>query len=586
MKIKKWNPFSLLGSKHALRPTNHIFFLVVAVMALGFFDVERLGGNFGSWFVVFLIGFLVTVAAIELGKRLSLDISNSNLAAIQASLILLTAGLIRGLTVFFTGQALELIPQNDFIFRLVGGPIFVFSVYLASNSILASFAGFREESNKLLAEKERLEFSQSNYSSDLELVTQQQRNQVSDLLLPAMWELQKKLSTATDPAKLQDALLTMQSLNNEVVRPLSKALSEDVAAPNLQEVVQNLPSTNQPKLEDKVRLAEVQPPWLYFGILLLIGLNSQIAFTSVSQGLTIVGIALVPIAALYLIERASFGKTPIAVGPALFLSAFLGGLAGFMAGILVSYTGLAFSSIFIWQSTLLVATLKATNTIFGMYLGGWERSVDQLREVTQLQRIVNSRLKQQVWLGRKALAMELHGSVQATLQALAIRLSRMQDPDPKELAEIMSAVRQSLERIENQDYLAGQDLKALLLELKELWEGTCQVTWKISKSATAYLKGDPGLARCTFEVIRESVTNAVKHGSATKISIEIDLREQALMLRVVNNGDLVVEQKESFGTELMDQLCLSRQLNVEGKKTTLTAELALNPKFWTTPQLV
>jgi two-component sensor histidine kinase len=558
---------------------------VLAVLTLGFFDVDRLGGNFGSWFVVFLAGFIVTVVSIEVGKRFVSNSLNQTWRAIQIGFLLLIAGLIRGATIFLTGQANGLIPEDDLVFRLVGGPIFVFSSYLVSNAILASFANFREESALLFAERERLARSQNSYASDLELVTQQQRNRVSDLLLPAMWELQKKLETATDPTKLQDALLSMQSLNNEIVRPLSKELSEKIGTPLLEAVEEDLPAPSQPKLAERVRLSEVQPPWLYFGISILIGLNSQIAFTSVRDGLVIVGTALIPPVTMFFLERITIGRKLLPVATALFVSGMLGGIAGFIGGILVSYTGLAISSIFIWQSTLLVFLLKATNTVFGMYLKGWKGSVEQLKEVTAVQRVVNSRLRQQVWLGQKALAMELHGSVQATLQALAMRLGRMQDPQPEELEQILTAVRQSLHRIENQDYLAGQDLHSLLEELKELWEGTADVRWNESTEVLNLLELDPGLARCTFEVIRESVTNAVKHGNATEIDIEMQVAEQTLSVRVSNNGKLANKGKESVGATLLDQLCLTRELSVEGDKTIFKAELAINPQIWKVPAL-
>ena len=138
----------------------------MAVLTLGFFDVDRLGGNFGSWFVVFLAGFLVTVATVEVGKRFVAMFSNQVLRAVLVALLLAIAGLVRGITIFLTGQATELIPADDLVFRLVGGPIFVFSTYLVSNALVATFANFRDESARLFTERERLARSQNSYASD------------------------------------------------------------------------------------------------------------------------------------------------------------------------------------------------------------------------------------------------------------------------------------------------------------------------------------------------------------------------------------------------------------------------------------
>jgi signal transduction histidine kinase len=249
-----------------------------------------------------------------------------------------------------------------------------------------------------------------------------------------------------------------------------------------------------------------------------------------------------------------------------------------LGGSLAIALGLARSDLFLFQSVFLVLVLKTGNLIYGIFMVGWQKSLDDLVLVNTQQRAVNSRLRQQLWLGQKALAMELHGSVQATLQALALKLSRMQDVNLAEIGQVLSQVRKALSRIENQEYLAGQEFISLLDELEELWDGTASIDWNISEQARLTLETDLGLARCTFEVIRESVTNAVKHGSATEIFIDIKQSDSALQLRITNDGSVADVQRDSLGSELMDQLCLTRELREEGKLVVLRAELALSPE--------
>jgi signal transduction histidine kinase len=153
----------------------------------------------------------------------------------------------------------------------------------------------------------------------------------------------------------------------------------------------------------------------------------------------------------------------------------------------------------------------------------------------------------------------------------------MKETNIEELQQILSSVRQALARIENQEYLAGQPFGLLLEELRDLWEGTADVSWTIDSLATSQLEQDLGLARCSFEVIRESVTNAVKHGSASSISIALSTTENVLRLSITNNGSMTENQQGSLGSELMDQLCLSRDLTFENGLVVLRAELALTP---------
>lgn len=571
------NPLNLLAGKYALTWHNHVVFLVLSLLSLGFFDIDRLGGNFANWFIVFLAGYSITVVLIELGKRAIMQLDSSVRKAGLIILLLLLVGVFRGLAVFQTGFLLGLIPEIELIYRVVSAPIFVLTAYGLSNALVASFLSFRAEARRLASDLQRLNESRNAYESDLQYVNQQQRNRVRELLSAPMWELQKKLETADDPVKLQDALLTMKAINTDVVRPLSHELSATISSPIEQSPADNLIGQrfSWPK---RVNLAETQPGWLFLGIISVLGLNSQIALTSLSRGLEIVFASLLPVILFFIAEKALFRKSEVATWQAFLISFLFGIVGSAIGGAVVIELGLATSGIFLWQTISLVLIIKIPNLTYGIFLVGLRQSLDQLAEVNSQQRSVNSRLRQQLWLGQKALAMELHGSVQATLQALALRLARMQDVNLLEISQVLEQVRKALSRIENQEYLAGQEFTSLLDELKELWEGTAEIDWRISGEARLMLEQDLGLARCTFEVIRESVTNAVKHGSASEIQIEIDLSELALILKISNNGQISEAQEESMGSELMDQLCLSRELRNEGRLVVVLAELALKPQ--------
>ena len=552
-------------------------FFVISLLALGFFDIDRLGGNFASWFVVFILGFLTTVSLIEWGKRGRNKFAKPNSRAIYLLAVLALTGVVRGIVVFSVGISFGLIPADDFIYRLISAPLFVLPTYVLSNALFASFLMYREEARRLSQELQRLNESRSAYEADLQFVNQQQRNRVKELLSAPMWELQKKLETADDPAKLQNALLTMQSINTDVVRPLSHELSASVGQIAIPKGSQRSADSFKFIWPKRVNLSEAQSSLMLFVLLLVLGLNSQIALTSIGQGLQIVLVSMIPLTIFFAIEKFLFRESFITPSLAIVISSASGLIGSAIGGNLALWLDLATTDLFWWQAISLVLIIKTGNLIYGIFRAGWQESLSKLSEVNEQQRAVNSRLRQQLWLGQKALAMELHGSVQATLQALALRLSRMQEINLVEIGAVLEQVRKALSRIENQEYLAGQEFNSLLEELKELWEGTASVSWSISNEAQMTLDKDPGLARCTFEVIRESVTNAVKHGSANALSIEIALSSTSLELRISNNGIMTDPGEASLGVELMNQLCLSSNLKQEGQFVVLEAELALSP---------
>jgi glucose-6-phosphate-specific signal transduction histidine kinase len=85
------------------------------------------------------------------------------------------------------------------------------------------------------------------------------------------------------------------------------------------------------------------------------------------------------------------------------------------------------------------------------------------------------------------------------------------------------------------------------------------------------------LARCTFEIIREAVTNSVKHGSADEVLIRLGVNRE-LKLEVLNNGKPAPKLTGYAGEELFDQLCLSHQIENREGKVVLEALLALSPE--------
>lgn len=579
MRFSSTNPFKLLGSENALNWRNHVFFVVPAMLTAGFFDFERLGGDPNLWLLLALAGYLVSVFSIDAGRRIIWRLPNQQSRWWTVIVLLLAAGFVRGLVIFQLGQLLGVIPEDDIVYRLVGGPVFVFSAYLASNAVVTLYLNYRGEVERLQIEKQRLDRVRGTYTSDLRAVNQQQRDRVRELLAAPIWELQKKLSAAKDPAGLQDALLTMQAINNEVVRPLSHQLSATTSLRTLgaEEVrpAQRLFS----RWPERIQLSQVLPLWLYLTIILTVGLNAQIAASTFLRGIAIVAVTMIPIMGFFFLERWTIGKLSLRLSTAVVISSLFGIGAGLSGGLLAISVGLATTDNYWWQTATYLLLTKLTTLTFGILEQSWRRSVAEMREVTEQLQLVNSRLRQQLWLGQKSLAMELHGSVQGTLHALAARLARMKDPNESEIQEILVTVRSSLDRIENEDYLAGGTLDSLMAELQLLWEGTADISWETSESAQQILESDMGLARCVFEIVRETTTNSVKHGKADSISYKFDVDDSVLSLLVTNNGSLIEERTGFAGSELFDQLCLSHELWNSGSEVLFRAELALSPKI-------
>lgn len=181
---------------------------------------------------------------------------------------------------------------------------------------------------------------------------------------------------------------------------------------------------------------------------------------------------------------------------------------------------------------------------------------------------------------RRSLARILHGPVQATLNAGAIRL----DSSPGEQVdpEVVAAVQQSVRRV-LVDLVAGRyqerDLALAPDRIRGTWAGLTEVTIHDPHGVVDQLQGDQPCASAAIEIITEACSDAVRHGGAEHV--EITLERQDDLVRIVVTNDGVVDsggesaRTPGLGTSFLDAVSLrwSRELTSDG--ATLTAEVPL-----------
>ena len=85
-----------------------------------------------------------------------------------------------------------------------------------------------------------------------------------------------------------------------------------------------------------------------------------------------------------------------------------------------------------------------------------------------------------------------------------------------------------------EDLMAGEGLPAAQSELESLVQTFASIDVEIQLSGA--MPKSESVGRLFVEIIRESVTNAVRHGFATGVFVQIDLRGEGYCLTVTNNG--------------------------------------------------
>jgi len=184
--------------------------------------------------------------------------------------------------------------------------------------------------------------------------------------------------------------------------------------------------------------------------------------------------------------------------------------------------------------------------------------------------------EQKLWVFQRRWLMLLHGTVQSALTAALTRLQTFSDSDPYQ----SSLVRSDLQRAEDalQTIPSGEiDFALSIQELKEAWEGVCALKVSVDMRAERALKLNHGTAYCVHEIVKEAVGNAVRHGSATAVQVEIGRTEDDVIdVKIQNNGTAPRKsRKRGIGSRMMDDITLEWSLSRTGKLTTLKARLPI-----------
>lgn len=270
------------------------------------------------------------------------------------------------------------------------------------------------------------------------------------------------------------------------------------------------------------------------------------------------------------------GRASVPLVWAVITSLGVGSLLGATSWLMVSNEFLSLPSEVAIQSVVFFVMTMIVFLMLGVVQMQRNQATDELEAAVEDLRLLNSQLRQQVWLSQKTLATELHGSVQAALNASAMRLALIENPAPEDLERVKSDIDKAMQRLGVDDYLDGQSIEELLEQICDLWEGTCEINYRLSPAASSALADDSAAAYCTLELIREAVNNAIKHGEAKQVEVIADIKGEVIELTVTNDGHSTQLSGPGLGSSLYQELALDYKLSL-GNPTTLWAKVPLSP---------
>jgi len=532
----------------------------------------RLSGTIVEWFLIATAGYLVTVLVL-LGFRATVlpATTGRKPKILLTSVAYLVAGLARGLVVYLTGAALGVMPEAELWYRLLGGPLYVYGTIAVLAIFNASRMRHENTLAELEAEKAELDELRGGIRERIRLQRADLLRRVQMALEPAVQQIQSELenSSKTVSAKLTDLVDT-------VVRPLSRDIGSNSQFDDQVSQISRRASGAYSKSRFPSRLsagAMIVPEIAFFGTASIAIASNVITFPDAVL-LTSV-ISLVVIFLSYKIFQKLLMNLWVPFVVAFLLSIMTAVISGIIANTALELLGYQLSPTLYIQS--ISAQVVITLVSFYMQFLRTQRS-DAEREMTNVVSelaIMNSQLRQEIWLNRRRIASILHGSVQAALYASAIRLSKTETPSPDEVSAVQADISAAIKKLESTE--GAENFSEVLEQIKVVWDGALEIELpSIGVEIQKKLEANPVASACAAEVVREAVSNAAKHGKAEHVVIALEQTGPYLLgITVTNDGQpLGDEVVAGYGSSILDEVAFTWQLENRGGYTVLGAAIA------------
>lgn len=540
-------------------------------LTLGFAPT-RVGDVPYDWFIIGIIAHVNTGIVLLIGKFLFLQ-NLQRPRFLVTILIYLVAAVARGATTGYLWFSFGAVANPDYALR-IGINLIVLPLWFGLVAVIVN-AGMQHKNRvaELLAQRSELRIAIAGYNQQIS----HYRSQVIELVQSAIHNALAPINQAKDASKL------LISASEKVIRPLSHKLSLAQLQLNLE-----TPATMNPKeaittpnqILTNMRTTAAFPigflPYLFM-------LTALPSFVAVS-GIPITALSFF-IIAVSVIGGFSFAdKVTVAIRQKYLVLGWLVVIAVWLLVALVVGIGIhqlvsefpklssaGYSAVsLIFVGTVLSSLLKATSL-------EWQR----------VEREIQAGLVAREWEAKRAQALLnaeqenlsalIHSGIQGVLVAAALKLQLHEDQT--------SALPEFVQQIEEtcQQLLINEGsvfpIKESLESIAAVWQGVAEIELDIAEAIYDACSMNAALTTALLTLIRESLSNAVRHGRANQIKVSGEITAEEVVITVKDNGRLKKSHNNSgYGAKLYNKLSTSWQLTKTGDRlTTLKLHIPLKP---------
>jgi signal transduction histidine kinase len=569
----------LVGSSEAFTKRVVLWTLPFGIFVAVAFDGNRFGTSRIGWAIAGILAHIFATFVL-LGLRIAFLPTGPYAPKPGKTLLIFAVGSVsRSLAVGQLSVMFGLAEEQQFLYRAFAGALLGTLALSVTALIAALIKEHAQIQSELVVERKALVAAKQS----AENLVEQQRLEifkiVKESIEPAVSEISQNLANATskDSGNLKASATKITVLIDSKLRPLSASLHQQqkIEVPRVNTSVKKPSLISLPKyitLRNKV-----SPLAIY---LTLVVPNTTGAFLYVGYAaLPIMMLAYAPLAViLSMFVRLPIANKPIRSGPAFLLLAFVLAVSWTPAvPILRALEIYAIDRLSLVPTATLGTVAVGLLLTYGFVVESQRRSYEsELRLANQDLNLELNRTSQLIWHVRQRAAQTLHGSVQASLTAANMRILGAEEINEELLEKVRQDLVRATESLTNLDG-PNLDLKTSLADLVELWQGVCEVKVSIDDDLFDLISANQVTSNCINEIVKESVTNAIRHGKADTVEISIqDLDDGSIQIKVTNDGEGNVSGVPGVGSQILDEITMRWSRESIEDKVLVTAQVALS----------
>ncbi len=164
------------------------------------------------------------------------------------------------------------------------------------------------------------------------------------------------------------------------------------------------------------------------------------------------------------------------------------------------------------------------------------------------------------WYQQGIISRLLHGAIQNSIQVGLTRIqsARSEVEQREVLKEVISRIDDAIREVSDETQFSRTESEALA-NIVTTWTGVASIHVSLSETSEAQLQLDPASFSITVDLIQELCSNAIRHGGATTINFEIDIKKDTLAIQGTDNGNSFsgTSHRSGLGTHFIES-CTTR----------------------------